>query len=82
MTTTDDDTRTAYYPVKTEVWLGKVEVQEYLCGPFKNEEECIAYCNLKGIKTYTLEAQVKKKVLFDPEIDWEWLTAYLTIKTL
>ncbi|MBT6053303.1 MAG: hypothetical protein HOG49_41435 [Candidatus Scalindua sp.] len=77
------DTRTAYYAVETEVWLGKVEIAEYLCDePFDTEEDCIAYCDLKGIKTYTIEEQVLEKVLFDDDLEAEWLSTELLIKTL
>lgn len=76
-----NDTRTVFYPVRTHTWLRKEEVEEYLCTePFNEEEDCIKHCQRTGIDNYTLECQIKKRVLFDDDLEWEWLTAYLTIK--
>jgi hypothetical protein len=74
-------TRTSYYPIKTTVWLGKEEVEEYLCNePFENEKSCISFCISNKINRYTIEQEKKEKVLFDDNLNWIWETVYLTIK--
>lgn len=81
MNSKDNDARTVYYPVRTHTWLKKEEIEEYLCTePFDREDDCIDHCKRTGIEKYTLECQIKKPILFDSELEFEWITVYLTIK--